>query len=61
MKNIGLLGCGAIGAQIAHAIDSGEIPAKLVSVYDQDTKRANALVASLSKHYHQIAAVLQYA
>ncbi len=49
MKKIGLLGCGAIGAQIAHAIDSGEIQAKLVSVYDQDTERANALVAKLSK------------
>ena len=40
MKKIGLLGCGAIGMQIAQAIDSGTIPAKLVSVYDQDEKRA---------------------
>ena len=26
MKKIGLLGCGAIGIQIAQAIDSGTIP-----------------------------------
>ena len=48
MKKIGLLGCGAIGMQIAQAIDSGTIPAKLVSVYDQDEKRASALIAKLS-------------
>ena len=47
MKKIGLLGCGAIGMQIAQ-IDSGTIPAKLVSVYDQDEKRASALIAKLS-------------
>ena len=34
--------------QIAQAIDSGTIPAKLVSVYDQDEKRASALIAKLS-------------
>ena len=49
MKKIGLLGCGAIGIQIAQAIDSGTIPAKLVSVYDQNEKRANALIAKLSE------------
>ena len=34
MKKIGLLGCGAIGTQIALAIDSGKIPAILTHVYD---------------------------
>ncbi|MDI1495569.1 MAG: aspartate dehydrogenase [Cenarchaeum symbiont of Oopsacas minuta] len=47
MKKIGLLGCGAIGAQIAKAIDSGIISAKLVSVYDQKPERAQALVNKL--------------
>ena len=34
MTRIGLLGCGAIGTQIALAIDSGKIPATLTHVYD---------------------------
>ena len=34
MKRIGLLGCGAIGTDIALAIDSGKIPVKLTHVYD---------------------------
>ena len=34
MKRIGLLGCGAIGTEIALAIDSGKIPAQLTHIYD---------------------------
>ena len=34
MKRIGLLGCGAIGTEIAKSIDSGKIPAKLTHLYD---------------------------
>ena len=48
MKKIGLLGCGAIGTQIALAIDSGKINATLTHVYDQSTERAQALVDKLN-------------
>ena len=34
MKRIGLLGCGTIGTEIAFAIDSGKIPAKLTHLFD---------------------------
>ncbi len=47
MKRIGLLGCGAIGTQIALAIDSGKIPAKLTHVYDERKEAANVLVSKL--------------
>ena len=47
MKKIGLLGCGAIGTQIALAIDSGKIPATLTHVYEQDKSRAESLVSKL--------------
>ncbi|MEM2160510.1 MAG: aspartate dehydrogenase [Candidatus Nitrosotenuis sp.] len=49
MKRIGLLGCGAIGTQIALAIDSGKIPAELTHIYDFDSTKADALVARLVK------------
>ena len=45
MIKIGLLGCGAIGTQIALAIDSGKIPAVLTHVYD-DSKNASELLVS---------------
>ena len=45
MKKIGLLGCGAIGTQIALAIDSGKIPATLTHVYDQSKEAAESLVS----------------
>ena len=46
MKKIGLLGCGAIGTQIALAIDSGKIPAAILThVYD-DSKTASAQLVS---------------
>jgi len=47
LKRIGLLGCGAIGTQIALAIDSGKIPAKLTHVYDLSKERAYSLVSKL--------------
>lgn len=49
LKKIGLLGCGAIGTQIALAIDSGKIPAELTHVYDFDNSRAEKLVSRLAK------------
>ncbi len=46
---IGLVGCGAIGAEIAKAIDNGEIAAELVAVCDRNQTRADDLIKSL-KH-----------
>lgn len=48
MKRIGLLGCGAIGTQIALAIDSGKIPAQLTHIFDDDKSRASLLHEKLS-------------
>ncbi|MDX1595544.1 MAG: aspartate dehydrogenase [Nitrosopumilaceae archaeon] len=47
MKKIGLLGCGAIGTQIALAIDSGKIPATLTHVYDSSKQASENLVSKL--------------
>ena len=49
LKKIGLLGCGAIGTQIAQAIDSGKIPAALTHVYDFDKNKAESLIVKLAK------------
>ncbi len=48
MKKVGLLGCGAIGTQIALAIDSKKVPAVLTHVFDQDKERSNQLVSKLA-------------
>ena len=48
MKKIGLLGCGAIGTQIALAIDSGKIPGMLTHVYDASKESASELVSKLN-------------
>ena len=48
MKKIGLLGCGAIGTQIALAIDSGKIPATLTNVYDISKDAAVEHVSKLN-------------
>ncbi len=47
MKNIALLGCGAIGTQIALAIDSGIIQANLTQIYDQSKESAEKLASNL--------------
>ncbi len=44
---IALLGCGAIGTQIALAIDEGKIDASLTHVYDTDKSRSEKLVSQL--------------
>jgi aspartate dehydrogenase len=49
LKRIGLLGCGAIGTQIALAIDSGKIPATLTHVYDIEQAHAENLVSKLKQ------------
>ncbi|MDM7934974.1 MAG: aspartate dehydrogenase [Methanothrix sp.] len=46
---IGLVGCGAIGTEIARAIDSGEIEAELVAVCDHNPANARALIEALGK------------
>lgn len=48
MKRIGLLGCGAIGTEIALAIDSGRIKASLTHVFDSSTDSSSRLVSMLS-------------
>ena len=47
LKRIGLLGCGAIGTEIALAIDSGKIPANLTHVFDFSKDASKKLVANL--------------
>jgi aspartate dehydrogenase len=47
LKRIGLLGCGAIGTEIALAIDSGKIPAKLTHVFDFSKDASKSLVTKL--------------
>lgn len=47
MKRIGLLGCGAIGTQIALAVESGRIPAILTHVYDGSKDASTSLVEKL--------------
>jgi len=44
---IGLVGCGAIGMEIAKAIDSGDIAAELVAVFDRNEDRARELMKDL--------------
>ncbi len=46
---IGLVGCGAIGTEIAKAIDSGKIEADLVAVCDHNPETAEALIDGLHK------------
>jgi aspartate dehydrogenase len=53
LTRIGLLGCGAIGTQIAIAIDSGKIPATLTHVYD-DSKEASAVLVKKLKNKPEI-------
>jgi len=47
MKRVGLLGCGTIGSEIALAIDSGKISAKLTHVYDFSKDHSKNLVDKL--------------
>jgi aspartate dehydrogenase len=47
LKRIGLLGCGAIGTDIALAIDSGKITAKLTHVYDFSKDTCTKLISKL--------------
>ena len=44
---IGLVGCGAIGSEIAKSIDRGDISAQLVAVCDHNPETAQELISSL--------------
>jgi len=44
---IGLVGCGAIGSEIARSIDRGEIEGELVAVCDRNQVQAEELIVSL--------------
>lgn len=48
MLKIGVIGCGAIGAQICRAVDSGFINAKLSAIYDRSTQHCERVLESLS-------------
>jgi aspartate dehydrogenase len=47
MLKIGVIGCGAIGAQICRAIDSGSINAQLEAIYDRSEQHCKKLQGSL--------------
>jgi len=49
LKRIGLLGCGAIGTQIAIAIDTEIIPAKLTHIFDSNKANAEKLASKLKQ------------
>ncbi len=47
MKKVGLIGCGAIGSELALAVDSGRIDAELKAVFDIYPESASRLAARL--------------
>lgn len=47
MLKIGVIGCGAIGAQICRAIDNGIINAQLCAIYDRSAQNCDRLFESL--------------
>jgi aspartate dehydrogenase len=47
MRNIGIVGCGTIGSEVALTIDKKEIHMNLVTLYDVDKKRAIDLLGRL--------------
>ena len=48
MLKIGVIGCGAIGAEICKAINGGKINAELVAVYDRNTEHCNRIAGLLA-------------
>lgn len=47
MLRIGVIGCGAIGAEICKAIDKGIVKARLVAVHDRSEEHCEKLLGSL--------------
>lgn len=50
MFKIGIVGAGAIGKEIARAIDDGTVPAKLVAIWDRQVDEAREFAASLKQN-----------
>jgi aspartate dehydrogenase len=46
-KKLGMIGCGAIGTEIVHAIDRGDINVTLYACFDTDKNKFDALTAGL--------------
>lgn len=44
---VGLVGCGAIGFEIASAIDRGDVNADLAAVFDRNPKNMNRLIETM--------------
>nr|WP_237705984.1 aspartate dehydrogenase [Methanocella conradii] len=49
MFKIGIVGAGAIGKEIARAIDDGTVPARLVALWDRKVDEAEEFAASLAQ------------
>jgi aspartate dehydrogenase len=49
MFRIGIVGAGAIGKEIARAIDEGTVPARLVAIWDRQVGEAEEFAASLKQ------------
>ncbi len=49
MFRIGIVGAGAIGKEIARAIDDGTVPASLVAIYDRQVGEAEEFAATLKQ------------
>ncbi|GIU71395.1 MAG: L-aspartate dehydrogenase [Candidatus Nitrosocaldaceae archaeon] len=47
MKKVALIGCGAIGSEIARAIDNKKVDARLIAIFDVYEERADALIGML--------------
>ncbi len=47
-EGIGLVGCGAIGTEIAGAITRGEVGPELIGIWDIDSAAAEKLASSLT-------------
>jgi aspartate dehydrogenase len=50
---VGIVGMGTIGRAIAHALDKGEMAARLVAVHSRDAKKAHDFVRTL-RHQPQV-------
>lgn len=49
MKRVAIIGCGAIGSEIARAIDEGYVEADLVALYDVIKEKCEELASKLTK------------
>ncbi|AEM38152.1 aspartate dehydrogenase [Pyrolobus fumarii 1A] len=49
MKRVAIIGCGAIGSELAKAIDDGLVPAQLVALFDIKRDRCDKVASSLER------------